>query len=75
CDAFNSNQKATVENINKQLRQFFPKKQSVDSYTNEDMKVHMMNVNNLKVLSLSGFSPNEAFVKLYGLAILEKLYK
>ncbi|MEA5017718.1 MAG: hypothetical protein VB009_03255, partial [Erysipelotrichaceae bacterium] len=75
CDAFNSNQKATVENINKQLRQFFPKKQSVDSYTNDDMKVHMMNINNRKVSSLSGFSPNEAFVKLYGLAILEKLYK
>ena len=75
CDAFRSNQKATVENINKQLRQFFPKKQSVDSYTNDDMKVHMMNINNRKVSSLSGFSPNEAFVKLYGQSTLEKLYK
>jgi len=75
CDAFRSNQKATVENINKQLRQFFPKKQSIDSYTNDDMKVHMMNINNRKVSSLSGFSPNEAFVKLYGQSILEKLYQ
>lgn len=75
CDAFNSNQKATVENINKQLRQFFPKKQSVDSYTNGDMKAHMMNINNRKVSSLSGFSPNEAFARLYGQSILEKLYK
>ena len=74
CDAFKSNQKATVENINKQLRQFFPKKQSVDSYTNDDMKVHMMSINSRKVPSLSGFSPNEAFVKLFGQSILDKLY-
>ena len=75
CDAFRSNQKATVENIKKQLRQFFPKKQSVDSYTNDDMKVHMMNINNRRVPSLSGFTPNEAFIKLYGQSILDKLYK
>ncbi|MEA5018560.1 MAG: IS30 family transposase [Erysipelotrichaceae bacterium] len=75
CDAFKSNQKATVENINKQLRQFFPKKQSVDSYTNDDMKVHMMSINSRKVPSLSGFSPNEAFAKLYGQSMLDKLYK
>lgn len=75
CDAFRSNQKATVENINKQLRQFFPKKQSVDSYTNDDMKVHMMNINNRRVPSLSGCTPNEAFIKLYGQSILDKLYK
>ena len=32
-------------------------------------------INNRKVSSLSGFSPNEAFARLYGQSILEKLYK
>lgn len=33
CDAFKSNQKASVENMNKQLRKYFPKKSSVDHLT------------------------------------------
>lgn len=38
CDPYVSNQKPHVENINKQIRKFFPKGKSVDNYTKETVK-------------------------------------
>ena len=38
CDPYVSNQKPNVENMNKQLRLFFPKGKSVDKYTKKDIK-------------------------------------
>lgn len=75
CDAFKSNQKASVENMNKQLRKYFPKKTSVDNLNDDDMKNVMNFINNLRVPSLSGFTPNEAFIRVYGEDILKKLMK
>ena len=74
CDAFKSNQKANVENMNKQLRKYFPKKASVDKVTNVDLANTMNFINNLRVPSLSGFTPNEAFIEVYGKELLDKLY-
>lgn len=74
CDAFKSNQKANVENMNKQLRKYFPKKSSVDKVTNVDLANTMNFINNLRVPSLSGFTPNEAFIEVYGKELLDKLY-
>lgn len=37
CDAFKSNQKASVENLNKQIRKFFPKGKSIDHYNQDDI--------------------------------------
>ena len=37
CDPYVSNQKPHVENINRQIRNFFPKGQSVDKYTKNDI--------------------------------------
>lgn len=73
CDAFKSNQKASVENMNKQLRKYFPKKTSVDNLTDEDMANVMNFINNLRVPSLSGFTPNEAFIRVYGQEVLDAL--
>ena len=75
CDAFKSNQKASVENMNKQLRKYFPKKSSVDNVTDEDVKNVMNFINNLRVPSLSGNTPNEAFIRVYGEEILNNLMK
>lgn len=75
CDAFKSNQKASVENMNKQLRKYFPKKASVDHLTDEDMNNVMNFINNLRVSSLSGSTPTEAFIRVYGEDILNKLMK
>ena len=73
CDAFKSNQKASVENMNKQLRKYFPKKESIDHLTDADMKNVMNFINNLRVLSLSGFTPNEAFIRVYGEELLDSI--
>ena len=73
CDSFKSNQKASVENMNKQLRKYFPKGKSIDQY--DQKKISNINefINEQKLHSLSGFSPKEAFIKIYGNKILEKL--
>ena len=73
CDAFKSNQKANVENMNKQLRKYFPKGASIDSYTGEDLNNAMNFINNLRVPSLSGYTPNEAFEKVYSKELLDKV--
>ena len=75
CDAFKSNEKASVENMNKQLRKYFPKKESVDKYTDDDMANVMNFINNLRVQSLSGATPTEAFIRVYGEDILKNLMK
>ena len=46
CDPYVSNQKPNVENMNKQIRLFFPKGKSVDNYLKSDIK----NINKTKVL-------------------------
>ncbi|MBQ0035484.1 MAG: hypothetical protein KBT35_01050 [Firmicutes bacterium] len=74
CDAFKSNQKANVENMNKQLRKYFPKGKSIDHYTQKEITEINMFINNQKLHSLSGFSANDAFIKIYGKDTLQRLY-
>ena len=75
CDAFNSAQKGNVENMNKQLRIYFPKKESIDKYTKEDIKMINLRLNNRRLPSLSGSSAQEAFIRVYGLETFNKLFK
>lgn len=75
CDAFKSNQKANVENINKQLRKFFPKKTSIDEFTNEDIKRVNLTMINCKLFSLDARSPKEAFITVFGLEVFNKLFR
>jgi transposase, IS30 family len=73
CDSFNSSQKANVEQMNKQLRKFFPKGKSIDHYTNEEVKDINAIINKSRIPSLAGASPNEAFIKLFGEKTLDIL--
>jgi len=75
CDSYRSNQKGNVENMNKQLRKYFPKGKSIDHLTAEDI----FTVNNMiiaqKIASLGGLSPREVFESIYGSKLLFLLLK
>lgn len=66
CDPYVSNQKPHVENINGQIRKFFPKGQSVDKYTKNDIKQINKTLLNTPIRSLDGNTPNDAFKVVYG---------
>ena len=74
CDAFKSNQKASVENLNKQIRKFFPKGKSIDGYDQDDV----IQINKILIesplFSLDGHSPKEAFITLFGQEVFDKLF-
>lgn len=74
CDAFKSNQKASVENMNKQIRKFFPKGKSVDSYTQEQVTLIAKTINEAPLYSLDGNSPKEAFQLLFGTEAYDKIF-
>ena len=73
CDSFNSSQKANVEQMNKQLRKFFPKGKSIDHLTAIDVRELCNTINKSRIASLAGNTPNEAFTKVYGEEILNQL--
>ena len=75
CDPYVSNQKPNIENINKQLRKFFPKGKSIDKYTNTDIKFINRRLHKTILLSLDGHTPKEAFITVYGEDIYNKLMK
>ena len=73
CDSFNSAQKANVEQMNKQLRKFFPKGKSIDHLSKEQVKTFNQIINQSRIASLSGATPNEALAKLHGNECLDIL--
>lgn len=73
CDSFNSSQKANVEQMNKQLRKFFPKGKSIDHLSKEEVNDINQIINKSRISSLAGASPNEAFSKLFGKKTLDIL--
>ena len=74
CDAFKSNQKASVENMNKQLRKFFPKGSSVDNYEQDKIVAINKTINEMPLRSLDGNSPKDAFTLLFGHETYDKLF-
>lgn len=74
CDAFKSNQKASVENINKQIRKFFPKGKSIDHLTQDDIDAVNKILIESPLFSLDGYSPKEAFIALFGPEAFDKLF-
>lgn len=74
CDAFKSNQKASVENLNKQIRKFFPKGKSVDHLTQDDMHAVNKIMIESPLFSLDGHSPKEAFILIFGQESFDKLF-
>ena len=74
CDAFKSNQKASVENLNKQIRKFFPKGKSIDHLGQDDVDAVNKVLVESPLFSLDGHSPKEAFVTLFGQEAFDKLF-
>lgn len=66
CDPYVSNQKPHVENINGQIRKFFPKGKSVDKYTKNDIRQINKTLLNTPIRSLDSNTPAEAFKVVYG---------
>lgn len=75
CDPYVSNQKPNVENINKQIRKFFPKGKSVNNFSKNDVKKHNETLLNVPIKSLDGNTPAEAFKVVYGENLYYKLFK
>ena len=66
CDPYVSSQKPHVENINGQIRKFFPKGQSVNKCSKNDVKIINQTLLNTPIRSLDGNTPGDAFKKVYG---------
>lgn len=75
CDPYVSSQKPNIENANKQLRKFFPKKSSIERYTSKDIKEINEKILNMPLKSLDGHTPKEAFIKVYDEELFLKLFK
>lgn len=73
CDPYVSNQKPNVENINKQLRLFLPKKSSIDKYSKNDIKQINYTLLNKPLKSLDSYTPKEAFIKVFNEDLFDKL--
>jgi len=74
CDPYVSNQKPNVENINKQLRLFFPKKTSIDKYSKNDIKQINYTLLNKPLKSLDSYTPKDAFIKVFDENLFNKLF-
>ena len=74
CDPYVSTQKPNVENINKQIRKFFPKGKSIDNHSRETIKKHNITLLNTPIKSLDGYTPKDAFIAVYGEDLYNKLF-
>ncbi len=74
CDPYVSNQKPNVENMNKQLRLFFPKGKSIDKYSNNDIVIINKIILNKPLRSLDGNTPKDAFIKVFDEDLFNKLF-
>ena len=74
CDPYVSNQKPHVENINKQIRKFFPKGKSVDHLSKEDVLNKNITLLNTPLKSLDGNTPIDAFKVVYGEDLFYKIF-
>ena len=75
CDPYVSNQKPNVENINKQLRLFFPKGKTLDKYKKCDIKNVNKTMLNRPLKSLDSYSSKETFIKVFDEELFNNLFK
>lgn len=75
CDPYISCQKPNIENANKQLRKYFPKKSSIERYTQKDIKEINNRIVDTPLKSLDGYTPREAFIRVYDEQLFLKLFK
>lgn len=73
CDPYVSSQKPNVENMNKQLRLFFPKGKTIDTYKKQNIKNINETLLNRPLKSLDSYTPREAFIKVFDEELFIKL--
>lgn len=73
CDAYVSNQKPNVENMNKQLRLYFPKGKTIDTYKKKDIRNINITLLNRPLRSLDSYTPKQAFINIYDEELFDKL--
>ena len=73
CDGYVSNQKPNVENINKQLRLFFPKGKTIDTYNKHDIENVNKALLNRPLKSLDSYTPKQAFTSVFDEDLFNKL--
>ena len=74
CDAYVSNQKPNVENINKQLRLYFPKGKTIDNYSKQDIQKINQALLNRPLKSLDNFTPKDAFIRVFDEELFNNLF-
>ncbi len=74
CDSYVSNQKPNVENINKQLRLFFSKGKTIDTYKKQDIKNVNQTLLNRPLKSLDSYTPKDAFINVFYGDLFNKLF-
>ena len=75
CDGYVSNQKPNVENVNKQLRLFFPKGKTIDTFKKQDIKNINQTLLNRPLKSLDSYTSKEAFIRVFDEELFNKLFK
>lgn len=73
CDSYASNQKPNAENINKQLRLYFPKGKTIDTYVKQDIKDINRILLNRPLKSLDSYTPKQAFVNVFNEDLFNKI--
>ena len=74
CNSYVSSQKPNVENMNKQLRLFFPKGKTIDTYKKQDIKNINETLLNRPLKSLDDYTPKDAFIKVFDEELFGKLF-
>ena len=73
-DAYVSNQKPSIENMNKQLRLFFPKGKTIDTYKKQDIININQTLLNRPLKSLDSYTSKEAFINVFDEDLFNKLF-
>lgn len=73
CDSYASNQKPNAENINKQLRLYFPKGKTIDTYVKQDIKDINRILLNRPLKSLDSYTSKQAFVNVFNEDLFNKI--
>lgn len=73
CDPYSSWQKGHVENNHENLRRIFPKGETLDSFTQNDVNLAISHLNSFARVSLNDVPSIVLFEKIYGSDVLKKL--
>ncbi len=66
CEPYKSWQKGAIENANRSLRQYLPKKSSIENHSQQDIEKIVDKLNNQPVRCLDYQTPKEAFYECRG---------